>query len=385
MFRDQSRELRQKAQQELIGNRAEAGKAFINEAAALEQADELLARKDDKAENEDARTGPARAAAATAAHEGPSVTYHLRSRLTVPSRNDQQLIEVARIETKPEYYYKAVPVLTSHVYRLADLINKSEYVLLPGEATMYVGSDFVGRMNLPLVAIGERYTVGFGVDPQLQVSRLLVKKSRTVQGGNQVHNYDYRITVGELQVGGGEGAGLGPPAPGRGRGGRRQPGRAVAEAQRGPDLPAPRAARRTCSGGTSRSSRARPARRRRRSPTSSSWSTPATWPSPTSRPIDPAPKHSEDPTYLRRERPEYLLRRYLRVAATGSRSEQRPAQSRCETPAIFNRPRPEVKGNGASRYSVRDPNRNDGRKNIEKSTMHLSCDRPTKHCSNAQG
>ena len=134
-------------------------------------------------------------AAATTTHEGPSVTYHLRSRLTVPSRNDQQLIEVARIETKPEYYYKAVPILTSHVYRLADLSNKSEYVLLPGEATMYVGSDFVGRMNLPLVAIGERYTVGFGVDPQLQVSRSMVKKSRSLQGGNQVHNYDYRITV----------------------------------------------------------------------------------------------------------------------------------------------------------------------------------------------
>ena len=48
MYRDQSRELRKKAQQELIGNRAEAGKAFINEAAALEQAEELLARKDDK-------------------------------------------------------------------------------------------------------------------------------------------------------------------------------------------------------------------------------------------------------------------------------------------------------------------------------------------------
>jgi hypothetical protein len=64
---------------------------------------------------------------------------------------------------------------------------------------MYVGSDFVGRMDLPLVAIGERYTVGFGVDPQLQVSRLLAKKSRTVQGGNQVHSYDYRITVGSYK------------------------------------------------------------------------------------------------------------------------------------------------------------------------------------------
>src|SRR5262249_29819057 len=143
MFRDQSRELRQKAQQELIGNRTESGKAFINEAAALEQADELLARKEDKAGNEDVQKVRA-ADAATAAHEGPSVTYHLRSRLTVPSRTDQQLIEVARIETHPEYYYKAVPVLTSHVYRLADLVNKSEYVLLPGEATMYVGSHFVG-------------------------------------------------------------------------------------------------------------------------------------------------------------------------------------------------------------------------------------------------
>ena len=30
---------------ELIGNRAEAGKAFINEAAALEQADELLGKE----------------------------------------------------------------------------------------------------------------------------------------------------------------------------------------------------------------------------------------------------------------------------------------------------------------------------------------------------
>jgi uncharacterized protein (TIGR02231 family) len=92
-----------------------------------------------------------------------------------------------------------VPVLTTHVYRLADLANKSEYVLLPGEATMYVGTDFVGRMNLPLVAIGERYTVGFGVDPQLQVSRTLVKKSRAVQGGNQVHNYEYRISVGSYK------------------------------------------------------------------------------------------------------------------------------------------------------------------------------------------
>ena len=66
-------------------------------------------------------------------------------------------------------------------------------MLLPGEATVYVGSDFVGRMRLPLVAAGEPFIAGFGVDPQLQVSRRLVHKSRSVQGGNQIFDYEFRI------------------------------------------------------------------------------------------------------------------------------------------------------------------------------------------------
>ena len=58
---------------------------------------------------------------------------------------------------------------------------------------MYLGVDFVGRMNLPLVAIGEQFTAGFGVDPQLQVQRHMMDKSRAIAGGNQVLKYEYRI------------------------------------------------------------------------------------------------------------------------------------------------------------------------------------------------
>src|SRR5205807_249210 len=127
--------------------------------------------------------------------EGPSVTYRLRSKLSLPSRNDEQVLEIARIELAPEFYYKAVPVLTPHVYRQATLTNRSDFVLLPGEATMYLGTDFVGRAELPLVAIGKQFTVGFGVDPQLQASRQLLNKTRTTTGGNQVLTFDYRILV----------------------------------------------------------------------------------------------------------------------------------------------------------------------------------------------
>src|SRR6516165_1843073 len=128
-------------------------------------------------------------------NDGSSVTYHLPNKLTVPSRNDEQIIEVVKLNFAPKYYYKAVPVLNRHVYRLADLVNKSDHVLLPGEATMYQGTDFVGRMPMPLVASGEEFTAGFGVDTQLQIQRQLMDKNRTTQGGNQVLKYEYRILV----------------------------------------------------------------------------------------------------------------------------------------------------------------------------------------------
>jgi uncharacterized protein (TIGR02231 family) len=125
--------------------------------------------------------------------DSPSVTFSVTGRLDIPSRRDPQLLEVARVDLVADYYAKAVPVLTPRVYRLAKLTNKSEFVLLPGEATVYIDGDFVGRMRLPLVAAGEPFIAGFGVDPQLQVSRRLIRKSRTIQGGNQIFDYEFRL------------------------------------------------------------------------------------------------------------------------------------------------------------------------------------------------
>ncbi len=182
----QAQSLRSQAQHQYNTKNAMAGGELINKASALEQTNEILWTQED-AQRKQGQPGPVR--------EGQSVTYHLETRMTVPSRNDEQVLEVTRLAMEPDYFYKAVPVLTPHVYRLANLTNKSKYVLLPGEATMYLGADFVGRMDLPLVAIGEQFTAGFGVDPQLQVQRQMVDKARTMQGGNQVLRYDYRILV----------------------------------------------------------------------------------------------------------------------------------------------------------------------------------------------
>lgn len=184
-----SRLLRQQAQNVANLRKEKDAVELQNYAAVLDQVKDLCVTA------EAAKRKPGDMLGTGAKNEGPSVTYHLAHKLSVPSRTDEQVIEVTRLEMKPEFYYKAVPVLTPHVYRQAKIINDSKNILLPGEGTMYVGTDFVGRMSLPLVAIGEEFTVGLGTDTQLQVQRQLLERTRTMQGGNQIWKYDYRILV----------------------------------------------------------------------------------------------------------------------------------------------------------------------------------------------
>ncbi|MDB5312337.1 MAG: hypothetical protein JWO38_6539 [Gemmataceae bacterium] len=183
----QAKDQRRLAADNYTQKKSEAADKQQNDAAALEQFRDLLLEKDELAKADPAGRGPV--------GDGPSVTYRTKGPMTVPSRNDEQVLEITRFDLTPRFYYKAVPVLTPNVYRIADLTNTSEHVLLPGEATMYLGSDFVGQTKLPLVAVGKPFTVGFGVDPQLQVSRVLLDKTRTTQGGNQVLTFKYRIAV----------------------------------------------------------------------------------------------------------------------------------------------------------------------------------------------
>jgi hypothetical protein len=178
--------LRGRAAAEYNAKKDAVGGQLINDAAALEQCLDLFNPRDDR----QAKNKPG-----SGFREGQSVTYHLNSKLSVPSRSEEQIIEVARLELTPDYFYKAVPVLTPHVYRLANLTNKSQFVLLPGEATTYLGSDFVGQMNMPLVAADEQFTAGFGVDPALRVQRQMMDKARETKGGNQVLKFEYRILV----------------------------------------------------------------------------------------------------------------------------------------------------------------------------------------------
>ena len=92
--------------------------------------------------------------AVVARKEGVSVTYNLPGKLSLPSRSDQQLVTIASVMTKADFTLIATPLLTDYVYLQAELLNDSETILLPGQASVFRDGEFVGRSELPLVTIG---------------------------------------------------------------------------------------------------------------------------------------------------------------------------------------------------------------------------------------
>ncbi|MCG3125993.1 MAG: hypothetical protein CHACPFDD_00821 [Phycisphaerae bacterium] len=124
-----------------------------------------------------------------------SVTYQLATRATLPSRADQQLVQIAALPLKGEIYRVATPVLTTYVYEEARLTNASQTVMLAGPVSTYVDGQFVGHGQIPTVAAGEAFTVGLGIDASLRASRELIDRSETIQGGNRVVDFTYRLVI----------------------------------------------------------------------------------------------------------------------------------------------------------------------------------------------
>ena len=127
--------------------------------------------------------------------EGVSVMYALGGKLTLPSKSDQQLVNIASLKTPAEFVFVAAPLLTDYVYLQAEITNDSNTILLPGPADMFRNGQFVGKGDMKLVTIGQTFTTGFGVDSQIQVTREFKDKKMDSFLGNRIDEHYYRIAI----------------------------------------------------------------------------------------------------------------------------------------------------------------------------------------------
>lgn len=126
---------------------------------------------------------------------GLSVNYKLDGKVSLASRRENQLVEIARLKLPSKFHYEAVPLLSEYVYRYAQLTNESTISLLEGRASVYLDGDFVGASNVLMVARGQKTTIGFGIDPQLRAWREFVAREERTQGGNKNITAKYRVVL----------------------------------------------------------------------------------------------------------------------------------------------------------------------------------------------
>lgn len=129
------------------------------------------------------------------ADSGLSVTYTISGAISVPSRSDQQMIQIAGLKLTGDFFRLATPLLSTNVYEQAEIVNTTDVALLSGKVNSYMDGQFMGTGQIPVVAKGQRFTVGFGVDSQLRAMRELADKTDRVQGGNREMVFTYRLLI----------------------------------------------------------------------------------------------------------------------------------------------------------------------------------------------
>ena len=130
---------------------------------------------------------------------GPSVTYTIA--LPFDAESDSQVRRRARIasfEAPAKFAYQVQPVASDGAFLRATLKNTSAFQLLPGRASVFVGSDYVGASPFLGAAPNQEFAAFFGADPAISARRELVQRADRQSGlfgGGLDTLSDYRVTI----------------------------------------------------------------------------------------------------------------------------------------------------------------------------------------------
>jgi len=127
---------------------------------------------------------------------GAGLVYTVARPLAVPSDGGPHKTLVAKSAADARLDYLTVPVLAPEAYLRATVTN-GPLLLLPGQARIFHGPQFVGETHLDSVAPGEEFEVQLGVDDQIKVERKLRRRTtgKAVLGSTRTVDIGYEITV----------------------------------------------------------------------------------------------------------------------------------------------------------------------------------------------
>jgi uncharacterized protein (TIGR02231 family) len=131
---------------------------------------------------------------------GSAVTYAIPAPVTIPPDGSLHKVTVARFPLSPRLDFVSAPKLVPAAYRRARILNSSPYTLLPGEANIFVGDEYIGITPLELTAPQGEIELYLGSEDRLKVERELKRRDvdKRLIGGKRHMVVAYEIKVENL-------------------------------------------------------------------------------------------------------------------------------------------------------------------------------------------
>ncbi|MHB8595200.1 MAG: mucoidy inhibitor MuiA family protein [Ktedonobacteraceae bacterium] len=142
---------------------------------------------------------PASMATTTVEQTGTALVFRAGRSVDIPSDNSPHKTTIARDNLPCTFDYVCAPVLEENVHLRATIVNTTDRVLLSGDASIFLGGEYVGTTKVKMIAPTERFKIFLGIDDGIKVKRELtdrsVDKGSILQAGIRRTTYAYRITV----------------------------------------------------------------------------------------------------------------------------------------------------------------------------------------------
>lgn len=131
---------------------------------------------------------------------GASVTYGVAYPVAIPADGSPHRANLTTLDLPAKLDYITAPRIAEEAYLRAKVTNASAFVLLPGNASIFHGDEFVGTTWLELVAPNEEFELQLGIDDRIKVERELVGQhvGKTFIGNIRRTQMNYRIKLRNL-------------------------------------------------------------------------------------------------------------------------------------------------------------------------------------------
>lgn len=126
---------------------------------------------------------------------GATVTYRYGAAVDIRDGVEDLRLVLDDLVLSPKVLAEAVPARDASAFLVAEAVNDSGQVLLPGPATLFVDGAMIGLASMPLTAAGDDLRMGFGPIDGLRLTRSVPERTEGDRGVISKSNEQREVAV----------------------------------------------------------------------------------------------------------------------------------------------------------------------------------------------